>query len=318
MGRNQHNAGLHFIRYTHKEDLSVYDEIVAGQTEQREREKRRFERFRKYANAEQERKAEEEALGIFPREKREQVKRERLSYLIPPKAICNEPIHTHFNTSVFDKCNKEKPGQKYLLDAGSILWPAQTVLINICKIAYQKKKNLTHIFNAVDAIMHDDIIANSDSYINERPPYGSTLTMIGLFAEALECEIYELFKDDEASTRQNVYDLIQWLRYEYADDVYYDEDGFFTSIEFNDIDNIWGSDYLIQQRIRPTKFSFEKVALIHGGWNYQIYVSIGYTIGAVENHFFRDFIFYEELHGNLEQFINKMIQEDRSSIKKSY
>ena len=46
MGYNQHNAGLHFVRYSSREDLSVYDRIVQRQRNE-ERIKLAYEAMKK-------------------------------------------------------------------------------------------------------------------------------------------------------------------------------------------------------------------------------------------------------------------------------
>ena len=320
MGYNQHNAGLHFVRFRQREDLSYYDRLVARQREKERFDKllealERMEREEEKARQEQERKAMEEqirrdeARGIFTPEKLKEVNTLRKSYFTPPEIPENSENRIHHSESPMGRCGK-KPGQKQILDASVTDHYPFTILVNMLLIAWKKKKDLYYITEAINAIMYDNQLLHSEYFKMQSEPFGKTMVILSLLSEILECDIRDLFYDDnEVEIQEFVYSAMDTLKNKYCD-VDGNDDWSWVTIEFTHFDYLLGMTKYFNGFGSPPTLIVERWALVGGGYLYTVSyrLSSRYISGSA---FGQTVEFYEEENGKLQEITDRLIEEEK-------
>lgn len=315
MGRDNHNAALHYIRHTHKEDLSYYDLKVQ---EQREKAKRAALEQEIKQKSTGEIKTEQEALirnresrGIFTPERLEQVQKNRRDYFTA-KPSADEVFPDIFNSIV-----GKKPGTKQLVDASITKRLGNAVLQNMLLFAWQKKKNLYLILDAIDAIFYDDAILNVKHKEIDKPfpPFGDIVSAVTLLAEALECEPWELFKDpDECCLKDFAYAAVKKLK-DRASEVEYDDGyGYWTAVHFEFFDYFIGmSKYVTGDFGFYPTLTIEKEMLTDRNYLYSVSYTMGFTHSKSELKFRRAAYIYEETTGLVQEIADEIILKDKKA-----
>ena len=300
MAREQHHAGLHFVKFQHKEDLSYYDEVVS---QQRGKDKERHDQIESRLREEEEQRQKNEQIGIFTSEKYKKVRASRMSYYRP--SILNDSLSGKHST---------EPGTKQLIDswvAGDI---ASRVYFNMFRIAYQKKKSLRGAIDSVNSILYDDAMFNSVDFKPDTFLHGRDIIVLSLLAEALSCDVYELMRPvNENEVRQFIYLILELL---YCWDIDYSDDGSWTTLEYTDFEHTLGMSTQTPPfwEFPRNSLEIEKCLYKDGSCEYGISYYVGGTASRIlpeDRYLCRGaYIYYEET-GFLKEYTEKILKENK-------
>lgn len=256
MARNNHNAGMHYIRYHGWfGDEQGYDRYIDMVDEGRRRQ--RMNQFSIDRNNNVEATAVDFSNISGKDEEVELPVQEGKGVKADKKELAQGEIQNMKNDSasqVQDNTTKKKKqhrqgriepeyGTESVIDIEHFLFHPEA---NIMKIAIQKKKNIYQILKDCEALMKRDIRTNPDPQSNRSMPVTvCTSIFYSLLAEKLDCSIQEFFMCDKDANKRFVYSLLDELdkididNLEWSFDIDEEDDGY-ASLSIPSFDYFYG------------------------------------------------------------------------------
>ena len=294
MGRNNHHAGLHMIRfskYGQYDDLDFYDRLVQQRRVLLEAEM-----------DEQNPNAIEDITQIESKDTKPKKKHKKKE-----------------NKNTYDPWNIQiQYGTEEVLDIQRIIGPYQDMMANIMVLALKHKKDIYSILSECEDVF------SKDSRINPPPKtdwclcpkLDHSIAFLSLVAEKLDCNLYDFFIDNKLERQKIVYRVIDFLRRQSSiDTVFFDygtinEDGE-AEFSIRNFDFEYGmSDRFARSLIDNMALTFYKEQFA-AGTEYAIsFGDLTVRFSTSRTYSLKGAYLYDEEEGQLKDYIEETIAKN--------